>query len=302
MISLKLKILIFFLLSTVSFVVCAAINMIDDSGKALVFDAPVKRVISLSPHITELLYAAGVDKQIVGTVSYSDYPPAAQKIPVIGSFEKVDYEKILALQPDVIIYWGSGNPQNMINGIKELKLKLFNSEPKNFEDVARSIKMFGKLLGTQGVADNNARQYMDRLNALRKKYANHTKEKVRVFYQVWNQPLMTVNKTHLINDVIEFCGGENVFAALHNIAPTIDMESVIKKNPDVIISGMAKGREEWLQDWQKWPTISAVKNAHVYAIDAGLLVRQTPRILDGTQKMCEILQGIHSQVPANKSR
>jgi len=272
--------------------VTADITVIDDSGNELSFSEPVKRIISLAPHITELLYAAGADKQIVGTVSYSDYPLAAKQLPVIGSYTKVDYERVLAAKPDIVMYWKSGNPGNMIDGVKELNLKLFNSEPDDFEDVASSLKTLGTLLGTEAIANKRAQQYLERLDALRKKYTNKNSKKVRVFYQVWNQPLMTINKTHLINDVIELCGGENVFAALDNIAPTIDMESVIKKNPDVIIAGMAQGREEWLQDWQKWPIISAVKNAHVYAIDAGLLVRQTPRILDGTQKMCEILQGI----------
>jgi len=299
--------MLYILMLSASINVNADITVIDDSGNKLSFSEPVKRIISLAPHITELLYAAGADKQIVGTVSYSDYPLAAKQLPVIGSYTKVDYERVLAAQPDIVIYWKSGNPGNMIDGIKELNLKIFNSEPDDFEGVASSLKTLGALLGTEAIANKRAQQYLERLGALRKKYANSTKEKVRVFYQVWNQPLMTINKAHLINDVIDFCGGENVFAELDNIAPTVDMESVIKKNPDVIIAGMAKGREEWLQDWQKWPIISAVKNAHVYAIDAGLLVRQTPRILDGTQRMCEILQGIrsqgiHLQEVTNKSR
>jgi len=284
--------MLYVLMLSASINVTADITVIDDSGNELSFSEPVKRIISLAPHITELLYAAGADKQIVGTVSYSDYPLAAKQLPVIGSYTKVDYERVLAAKPDIVMYWKSGNPGNMIDGVKELNLKLFNSEPDDFEDVASSLKTLGTLLGTEAIANKRAQQYLERLDALRKKYTNKNSKKVRVFYQVWNQPLMTINKTHLINDVIELCGGENVFAALDNIAPTIDMESVIKKNPDVIIAGMAQGREEWLQDWQKWPIISAVKNAHVYAIDAGLLVRQTPRILDGTQKMCEILQGI----------
>jgi len=288
----KLRNIIFILMLCAVVNVNADITVTDDSENELTFAEPVKRIISLAPHITELLYAAGADKQIVGTVNYSDYPPAAKQLPVIGSYTKVDYERVLAAQPDVVMYWKSGNPGNMIDGIKQLNLKIFNSEPDDYEDVASSLKTLGVLLGTEAIANKRAQQYLERLDALRKKYSNKNSNKVRVFYQVWNQPLMTINKAHLINDVIELCGGENVFAELDNIAPTIDMESVIKKNPDVIIAGMTEGREQWLQEWQKWPTISAVKNTHVYAIDAGLLVRQTPRILEGTQKMCEILQGI----------
>ena len=293
--NIKFTLMLYILMLSASINVNADITVIDDSGNKLSFSEPVKRIISLAPHITELLYAAGADKQIVGTVSYSDYPLAAKQLPVIGSYTKVDYERVLAAQPDVVMYWKSGNPGNMIDGIKELNLKIFNSEPDDFEDVASSLITLGVLLGTEAIANKRAQQYLERLDALRKKYSHKIRKKVRVFYQVWNQPLMTINKTHLINNVIEFCGGENVFAELDNIAPTIDMESVIKKNPDVIIAGMAKGRDEWLQEWKKWPTISAVKNAHVYTIDAGLLVRQTPRILEGTQKMCEIIENIRNQ-------
>jgi len=280
----------------VSASVSSAITVVDDSGESLSFSQPVKRIISLAPHITELLYAAGAEKQILGTVSYSDYPPAAKQLPVIGSYVKADYERVLAAQPEVVMYWKSGNPENMVNGIRKLNLKLFNSEPDNFEDVAASLIELGKLLGTEKIANLRAQQYLQRLSALRKKYSNKNNKKVRVFYQVWNQPLMTINQQHLINDVIDFCGGVNVFAALDNIAPTVDIESVMQKNPDVIVAGMAKGREQWLHEWQKWQTIDAVKNKALYSIDASLIVRQTPRILDGTEKMCELLQQYRDEI------
>jgi len=268
----------------------AEITVVDDSGNKLVFEKPVQRIISLAPHATELLFAAGADKQILATVDYSDYPEQAKKIPRIGNYKKVDYEKILSLQPQLVIYWKNGNPENMIDGIKNLKVKLFDNEPKNFEDVAASIRMLGKLLGTEQVAEMKAREYLDRLEKLREKYLGSRKNKVSVLYQVWNQPLMTINRQHLINDVIEFCGGINVFADIDNIVPTVDIESIMLKKPDVIIAGMAKGREGWLNQWQRWKALDAVKNNNVYGIDAALIVRQTPRILDGTEEMCEILQ------------
>jgi len=268
----------------------AEITVFDDSGNKLVFEKPVERIISLAPHATELLFAAGAGKQIVATVDYSDYPEQARKIQRIGNYKKVDYEKILSLQPQLVIYWKNGNPDYMIDGVKNLKIKLFNNEPKDFADVAASIRMLGKLLGTERVAEVKAREYLGRLEKLRGKYQRSRNNKVRVFYQVWNQPLMTINRQHLINDVIEFCGGINVFADIDNIVPTVDMESVMSKKPEVIIAGMAKGREDWLNQWQRWKTLDAVKNNNLYGIDAELIVRQTPRILDGTEEMCETLQ------------
>lgn len=277
----------------------AEISVMDDSEQTFTFYKPLTRIVSLAPHATELLYAAGADKQILGTVSYSDFPEAAKKIPRIGGYKKVDYEQLLALQPELVIYWQNGNPENMIEGLRNLNLQLFNNEPESFESVAVSIRIFGKILGTEAIAEKRASEYLARLAQLRKKYAEVSSQKVTVFYQVWNQPLMTINHEHLINDVIEFCGGVNVFADIDHIAPTIDIESVLKKNPQVIIAGMAKGRESWLPEWQRWKTLDAVKKNNVYGIDASQIVRQTPRILDGAEEMCDIFQRVRNKLNEN---
>jgi len=283
-----------FALIIVSMSVNSEIVVTDDNDNVLIFKQPVERIVSLAPHVTELLFAAGADKQILGTVSFSNYPEAAKKVSLIGNYDKIDYEKILSLQPQLVIYWGSGNPASMINGVKNLKIKTFNSEPKSFEDVAVTIRELGKLLGTEQIAEKRVQLYLQRLSQLRKKYANNKKKKIRVFYQVWNRPLMTINQKHLISEVIEFCGGINVFAELDSVAPTVDIESVIQKNPDVIIAGMAEGREDWLSSWKNWSSIAAVKHNHLYGIDADLIARHTPRILQGTELMCDALNKVRN--------
>jgi iron complex transport system substrate-binding protein len=244
-------------------------------------------VISLAPHITELLFEAGAGERIVGTVGYSDYPEPARKIPRIGSFNKFDYEAITVLNPDLIIAWHSGNPASQMRGIHALQVPVFYSEPKQLGDIAETIEDFGRLTGTMAIASRQAERFRNRLRALQQTYAN--RKPVRVFYQVWDQPLMTVNGEHIISAAIALCGGVNVFADMPVAAPHIDMESVLEKNPQVIIAGINQQRSDWLQQWKRWPDIDAVANSHVYGVNPDMMTRHTSRILTATGEVCDYI-------------
>ena len=237
-----------------------------------------------------MLFAAGATDQIAATVNYSDYPPEAKKIPRIGSYKKIDLESIVKINPDLIIGWKGGGSEEQIEDFKRLGYKVYFSEPKSFENVATNIINMGEILGTQKIAKVNADRFLDELLQLKKKYQNL--KKVDVFYQVWNKPLMTINNDHLITEVINFCGGHNVFGSLYMRAPRVNIESVIQKNPKAIIIGMSENRKDWIAPWFKWTAIDAVKNRHVYSVNADLIVRQGPRILQGTKMVCEALERV----------
>ncbi len=271
-----------------------SINVTDDEGIQFTFSQPVRRIVSLAPHVTELLFAAGATDQVVGTVSYSDYPQAAKKIPVIGSYNKIDMERIMSKRPDLIVAWSGGNSLDEINKLKSLGFKVFISEPKKFTDVAENIRSMGRFMGTEKQAEQAASNFLSELERLKADYP--PAKPVRIFYQVWNEPLMTISDGHLVGQVIKFCSGENIFGDLITIAPRVSIEAVIEKQPEVIIAGMTKDRQLWLKAWDKWTVIDAVKNKHVYPIDASLVIRQTPRILLGTRKMCEILEGVRREL------
>lgn len=271
----------------------AEINVIDDVGNSLSFEQPVKRIISLAPHATELLFSAGASGQIIGTVNHSDFPPAAKEIPVVGGYNKFDLEAIVAMQPELIVIWPGGNPAVQIEEIKKLGFKVYVSEPRVFSDVAENIKNMGKLLGTEKQADKVAAQFLIELADLQQIYKNRTT--LNVFYQVWNEPLITISNGHLVSQVIEFCGGKNIFGDLPVLAPRVSIEAIIEKDPDVIIAGMTKNRRGWLEQWQRWKSLAAVKNNHLYAIDAELVVRQTPRVLKGTRLMCEYFDRVRNR-------
>jgi iron complex transport system substrate-binding protein len=269
----------------------------DDTGREIRLKAPAKRIITLAPHATELLYAAGAGDRLVGTVDYSDYPPAAKKIPRVGSYDRFDLEAISALKPDLIIAWETGNPAAQVDKLKALGLTVYVTQPNRMEDVAGQLERYGRLAGSQAAADAAAAQFRQRLERLRQTYAG--KPPVRVFYQIWINPLMTVGGPQIITDAIRLCGGENVFGQLSQMAPVVSVEGVLAADPEAIVAtGMGDARPDWLNDWNKWPRMTAVKRGNLFHIHPDLMQRHTPRILDGAEKLCAELDVARSRRPA----
>ena len=267
------------------------IQVVDDSGQALTLQKPAQRIVSLAPHITELLFAVGAGAAVVGTSEFSDYPEAARAIPRVGGGGGLDLEAILALRPDLVIAWESGNPAGQARRLQQLGLPVFFSEPSRMEDIISSLERFGQLTGRQEAARVQAAAFADRLEALRQRYSSQ--DAVSVYYQIWDQPLMTVNGRHIVSDVIRLCGGRNVFADLPTLAPQIDREAVLAANPDVIVVGDAAGEPATsLAAWERWPELKAVHQRHLYTIQRELLVRHTPRLLEGAGQLCRLLEGV----------
>lgn len=263
----------------------ADIVLRDDTQYDVRLPAPAQRIVSLAPNITEVVYAAGAGDKLVGTVDFSDYPAAAKKLPRVGSYARVGVEAIVALKPDLVLAWDSGNPTASVAQLRKLKIPVFVVEPKTLDDVAHDLERYATLAGTEAIGKPAARDFRQRLSALEKKYA--ARSTVRMFYQVWDEPLMTVNGKQIISDVIRLCGGVNVFADLPAIAPTVSVEAVLAANPDVIIAGgMGERNAAWLEPWKKWPRLPATAKGNLFFIDPNLLQRHTPRLLDGAEQLC----------------
>lgn len=266
----------------------SSVSVIDDEKNKIELTNPALRIISLAPHITESLFAAGAGDKIIGAVSYSDYPEAAKKIPRVGGYPSLDLEKIISLKPDLVIAWASGNNKAQVDKLRAFGINVFMSEPRYPEDIAKTIRRFGVLAATNKVAMKASGDFLKHYHSLHKRFSN--KKKVKVFYQIWNKPIMTISGGHLISKVIELCGGENVFANLSTLTPRISLEPVLASKSEVIISGgMGKARPEWLDEWKSWPELPAVKNGQLYFIDPALMQRVGPRILQGADKLCELL-------------
>ncbi len=263
----------------------AAIEITDDEGSLIRLDSPAERIISLAPSLTELVFAAGAGNKLVGVVEYSDFPPEANALPIVGRFDLLDMERILQLQPDLVIAWQSGNPRASVARLKQLGLTVYIAEPKTLDTIPDHIEKLGILAGTQAVAAAAVNQFDTHYQELRTEFSD--KAAVKIFYQVWDVPLITSGGNELINDIISLCGGENIFAELQLIAPKVSEEAVLVRNPEVIIaSGMDIERPEWLDDWKQWPGLAAVEKGNLFFVPPELLQRHTPRALLGAQQMC----------------
>ena len=290
------KILLLAAICLVSGALHAEIRVSDDAGQSLVLERPARRIVSLAPHITELLFAAGAGGSVVGVSEYSDFPEQARHIPRIGGGGGLDIEAILALQPDLVIGWQSGNPAMQLEHLRSLGLTLFVSEPRRISDIPDSILRLARLAGTEPAARVQVEAFNRRHAALQEAHA--ASETVSVYYQIWERPLMTVNGNHLISSVIGLCGGRNVFAGLPELAPQIGIEAVLARDPRVIVvAGLPADREAALASWRRWPQLQAVRDKHLYVLERDLLVRHTPRILDGAEQLCQILDEVREGEP-----
>ena len=275
----------------------AEIVLKDDTGREIRLKAPAKRIVALAPHIAENLYAAGAGDRLVGTVDYSDYPPAAKAVPRVGGYSRVDLEAVAALKPDLVLAWESGNNMPQVDKLRALGLTVHVSQPNTMDSVADDLERLGKLAGTEASAIRAADSFRFRLAELRN--ANAGKPPVRTFYQIWKAPLMTVGGPQIISDAIKLCGGDNVFGHLKQMAPNVTVEAVLEANPEAIIAtGMGDAKPEWLHDWDKWTRMTAVARGNLFHINPDIMQRHTPRILDGTTKLCAHLDVARSRRPA----
>src|SRR4249920_1152930 len=251
------------------------------------FAAP-PRIISLSPHITELLFAAGAGDRIVGVDDMSDYPPAVAGIARVGETSALDVEGLLKLKPTLIVLWDSGTPPRRREELKRLNLQLYVTEQHHLDDIATTLLDFGRLAGTETVAAAAAGRYRSELAQLRAQYAG--RPRLRAFFQVWDRPLYTLSGGHVVTEVLSLCGADNVFADLTTLAPAIDREAVRARAPDVILIG-ATATEGARQsaDWGRVGNLRAVRNQHIFTVDPSLIGRMSPRILQGVRDVCDVL-------------
>ena len=267
-----------------------ALTLQDDAGNRVELSKPAARIVSLAPHITEALFAAGAGDKIVGTVTYSDFPEAAKKIPLVGSYNEVNFEQILALQPDLIIAWQTGNSSDTLEKLKTLNLPVYLSEPKDLVTIARSIRRYGELAGTENAANAAADAFDQKLAQL--KAANAGKPELTLFYQVWEEPLYTLGGGHFSRDMFALCGGKNIFADQEHPSPVVSVEAIVTRNPQVMLTGDHHGErriEDWKAKWVQWSSIDAVKKDQLYLVDQDIYTRSSPRAVQGAEDLCGIL-------------
>ncbi|HMA10304.1 MAG TPA: cobalamin-binding protein [Steroidobacteraceae bacterium] len=263
----------------------AAIRLVDDIGQVLDLPQPPRRIVSLAPHLTELLFAAGAGPQVAGVDGASDYPLAVQALPRVGDFSRINFERVLALKPDLVVVWVGGNRAADIHRLEHMGVPVLHTRASRLDDVARLLRLIGQASGHAEEGQAAARNFSARLAGLR---VRPGRTPVRVFYQVWDRPLMTVGGTHWISDALTRCGARNVFADLHALSPVVSREAVLQRAPDLIVSG--SDAPDMRRAWQPFSSLPAVKNRAFVRVDADRLHRLTPRLIEGVAALCAAVE------------
>ena len=264
-----------------------AVTVRDDAGNAVTLEKPAARVISMAPHVTEVLFAAGGGSRIVGAVNYSDYPEAAKSIPRIGSNREIDLERVISMKPDLIVAWMHNSSERQIEMVRKLGVPVFLSDPQTLEGIPDNVARLGQLMGTDAIANPAAADLRRQLAGLRARYAG--RPPVRTFYQVWDKPLYTLSGRHIITDALRLCGGENIFEKLTVTAPVVSVESVLQADPEAVF-GTAEKNYGGVKLWKPYATLSATRMDNLFTVDGDLLNRAGPRMIAGTAILCEKLE------------
>lgn len=272
----------------------AAVSAKDDSGATLTLPRPAQRIVSLAPHLTELLFAAGAGASVVGVGAFADYPEAAKKLPQVGDSAMLDLERIVALKPDLLVVWRDGNSPQQLAKLATLGIPVYASELGTLADIASTLRRLGRLAGSEAAAEARAAAFEQRLHALRERYAGRSP--LRLFYQVWPRPLLTFNDRHLVIQGLALCGAKNVFGALAPLVPTVSEEAVVAADPDVIVTGL-NGRDapDGLDGWRRFTRLKAVRTGALIAVDPDTLHRSSDRIVDGLDQLCARLDAVRAR-------
>jgi iron complex transport system substrate-binding protein len=274
----------------------ASVTATDDAGNVVTLARPAERIVSLAPHATELLFAAGAGARVVGVVAHSDWPREARALPRVGDANALDLERIVAFAPDLVVAWPYTMPAQL-EALRARGATIFVSDPKTIAGIARDAEALGTPAGTSAAAQRAAAALRARAAGLAAQYKGTPA--ISVFYEVWNDPLQTIGGRHLISQAIALCGGANVFGAQTLAAPTVSFEAVVAAAPEAIIAGSDDGRRPpWLDDWTRWRDIPAIRYGNLFVANGDLMHRSGPRFVDGVESLCVMLD----QARANRNK
>ena len=268
---------------------------VDDRGAPVEMRAPAQRIVSLAPHLTEVVYAAGAGARLVGAVRFSDYPSPARNIARVGDVSRIDLERVIALDPDLVLAWESGNPRGDLQRLARFGVPVFVTEAVRLGDVSRLIRVVGRLAGTGMQAESAARAFDAQIATLRRRYA--ARPTVSVFYEIWHRPLLTVNGRHMISDVIRLCGGINVFDSAPTLTPAVSLEAVLAARPNAIVGGASgDSKERFVGEWRRYG-FDALRGVGYVPVAPDTIQRASPRIAAGARTICEGLERVRQGRP-----
>ena len=275
------------------FIPASAVTVTDSRAKRISVDKPVRRIVSLAPYITETLAYIGLEHSIVGLIANENLNSTEKTLPIVGNYESLGLETIVRLSPDMVVAWLSGNKKTDVKQLENLGVKVYAHSPRSIHDISKLIRDLSILTGKSEDALEYEAMFVRDIKVLKDTYSKG--KKVAVFYQVWRDPLLTLNENHLITDLISLCGGRNIFSDAAAAIPQVSVETVIRAQPEAIISSVDDNTfKETLAYWQQWSMIPAAKTKQIYNIPPSELQTFSPKILKGTKKLCQILETVRS--------
>ena len=272
-----------------------ALRIVDDAGHEVALSHPARRIVALAPHLTELVYAAGAGDRLVAVGKYSDFPPEARSKPVISDAFTVNYEALAQLKADLVLVWGSGTPERVKSKLRSLGVPVYEIEIRSVAGLADTLRSIGRLAGTEGVAQARAQTLSNDWAALRSTYAG--RKPVRVFYELWDAPLMTLNNQHLISSAIGACGGSNVFGELSTLTATVSWEVAVQRDPELVVTAGTPGEAAKPGRWAEFAQVSATKHGEFANIEGDLISRSGPRFVDGARQLCVAIDRARQGLP-----
>ena len=265
-------------------------TFIDEVGREVTFPFPPKRIVSLAPNVTEILFGLGLDEEIVGVSIHCNFPEKAKRKVRVGSYISLDFEKIASLNPDLIIATGAGNTRDMVDRLGKLGFQTYVVYPKNFKDILLSIAHIGQVVNR----GKKAKAIIEGMRRRSERVIELTQDlpRPKVLVQIGDVPIVTVGKGSFADDLVRLAGGENIAGKEKEVYPRLGMEEILKRSPEVIVISSMDPKGDYqkiLQEWTRWKTIPAVKNGRIYLIDSDLLDRPSPRIIDGLEELARVL-------------
>tara|TARA_B110000116_G_scaffold270508_1_gene288760 strand:+ start:3205 stop:4044 length:840 start_codon:yes stop_codon:yes gene_type:complete len=246
------------------------------------------KIVTLSPHLGEMVYDLGAEHMLVGVSAYSNHPKAILQLPQIGDAFMLDLERIALLRPDIILAWEDGTPVRIIDELRNFGYRVEVVKSNHLKDIPLAYIFLGEILGKQEQAKIIANTYLKDLMKLKEGY--ETKDSIRVFFQIDERPLFTVGGSHYISELIQVCGGINIFTDLPQLAPSVSIESVIIRDPEVILTTTSDPDKNKFELWVRWPGIRANQLQNLYTINADRLERSTSNLIKAGQEICQKLE------------
>ena len=244
------------------------------------------RIVTLAPHLAEIVFAVGAGDRLVGVSAYSDYPEEVLELPLVGDAFTVDQEQLKLLQPDILLAWESGMPASTVDELRQAGYRVEVIRTRGLADIEAAIRQIGKLADAGDLADD-FRLKLRRLGGI-----GASGDPFAVFYQIAERPLYTVNGDHYISEILELCGAYNIFMELDELAPSVDVEAVVARNPEVLA---AAGNGSSLSVWREFDTMDAVKHDRFLMLPADEIGRPGPRVVIAAEAACEALTGMRRQ-------